>query len=302
MYLFQCISIRFIITLLIKPCLIFTDYSASVSSAVSSAVSASAAAVSSASSAASASPVSASSLSSTDNCSVIFLVRLKSLISSDFNTSTRALILSLVLHFLLLLRFTFTLCFCSFGIRGLICKCIFGYRVTSLKCIVSVKDNVRSLFCNTCYLLSCKLNDFYVVWVLLNIVYSCLKASTVFQFDNSVVLEKKKCSCLVCGIVRYCDCVAICDIIKAGFCSRVNSEWLIVDSACVYKVGSFLLIDCSDMECAGSSLHRNLRSLQLRLAVHNHQIPLPQGRIPLPQGSVLLLQGSRNVVSRMLLL
>ena len=44
MYLFQCISIRFIITLLIKPCLIFTDYSASVSSAVSSAVSASAAA------------------------------------------------------------------------------------------------------------------------------------------------------------------------------------------------------------------------------------------------------------------
>ena len=66
------------------------------------------------------------------------------------------------------------ICFCSFGIRGLICKCIFGYRITSLKCIVSVKDNVRSLFCNTCYLLSCKLNDFYVVWVLLNIVYSCL--------------------------------------------------------------------------------------------------------------------------------
>ena len=95
MYLFQCISIRFIITLLIKPCLIFTDYSASVSSAVSSAVSASAAAVSSASSAASASPVSASSLSSNGITAPSYFSLIKSLISSDFYTSTRALILSL---------------------------------------------------------------------------------------------------------------------------------------------------------------------------------------------------------------
>ena len=56
------------------------------------------------------------------------------------------------------------------------------------------------------------------------------------------------------------------------------------------------------MECAGSSLHRNLRSLQLRLAVHNHQIQLPQGHIPLPQELALLPQESQNEVSRKLLL
>ena len=88
MYLFQCISIRFIITLLIKPCLIFTDYSASVSSAASSAVSASA-------SAASVSSASASSLSSNGITAPSYFSLMKSLISSDFNTSTRALILSL---------------------------------------------------------------------------------------------------------------------------------------------------------------------------------------------------------------
>ena len=94
MYLFQCISIRFIITLLIKSCLIFTDYSASVSSAASSAVSASASALSSAS-AASVSSASASSLSSNGITAPSYFSLMKSLISSDFNTSTRALILSL---------------------------------------------------------------------------------------------------------------------------------------------------------------------------------------------------------------
>ena len=56
------------------------------------------------------------------------------------------------------------------------------------------------------------------------------------------------------------------------------------------------------MECAGSSLRRNHRSRLLRLAVHNHQRLLPQGRSPLPQELVLLPQGFQNVVSRMLLL
>ena len=38
---------------------------------------------------------------------------------------------------------------------------------------------------------------------------------------------------------------AICDIIKAGFCSRINSKWFVVDSACIYKVSSFFLVEAN---------------------------------------------------------
>ena len=81
--------------------------------------------------------------------------------------------------------------------------------------------------------------------ILCNIIYGCRYAGAVCQSDQAFLLQQKKCSCLVGGVVRNRDGVAVCNVIQAGLGSAVDSEGLIVDltilSNC--KVCAVLLVE-----------------------------------------------------------
>ena len=85
--------------------------------------------------------------------------------------------------------------------------------------------NLRSLY----------LNDLEVIRILCNIVDSSCKAYSIFKLDKFICFKKEKCSCLVSCIIRNSDCISVSDLIKALLGSTIDSKWLIVDPACIYK-------------------------------------------------------------------
>ena len=123
------------------------------------------------------------------------------------------------------------------------CDGVIGYGISCLQCIVTVSYYECNFIFDTGNLCCFQLLDLDVLRVFFDILDSCLKSCSVFQSDHTVVLEKQKCSCFVCSIVRNCDRIAIFQIIKSFFFARIDSKWLIVDSACIYEVCSLLFVE-----------------------------------------------------------
>ena len=134
------------------------------------------------------------------------------------------------------------ICFSGFGIALFMSQRILAYREACFQCIVSVQDHIGGLIHDTGNLLCCQFYDLDVIVVLFDIVDGSFQAYAFFQLDDAIVLQKQKSSCFVCGIIRNCDGVAVCDVIQAGFGSRIDSEGLIMDTAGIDQVGSFFFI------------------------------------------------------------
>ena len=81
------------------------------------------------------------------------------------------------------------------------------------------------------------------MWILSDVIDRCVDTCAILQCDDAIILQKKQCSCLVGCIVWYCDRIAVCDLIQALLCSRIDTEWLIVDLTCNCKVCALLLIE-----------------------------------------------------------
>ena len=111
------------------------------------------------------------------------------------------------------------------------CKCIIRNGETVLKSVVAVDDAecyrgklLRNLRC-------LNLDDLKIVRIVLDVIDGCIDTDTIIQCDQAFLLQKQKCSCLVGGIVRDCDCIAVSDFIEALLGAAVNSERLIVNLA-----------------------------------------------------------------------
>ena len=130
--------------------------------------------------------------------------------------------------------------FCRLG-----CKSIRCYVQACLQGIVSVDDTE----CNAGKLLrnlgSLNLNQLQVVRILCHIVNRCGNADTVIKLDQAFLLQKKQSSCLIGGVVRDCNCITICNIIKACLGSAVDAERLVVDLSvvCNGKMCAVLLVE-----------------------------------------------------------
>ena len=123
------------------------------------------------------------------------------------------------------------------------CNGIFGYGISCLQCIVSVQYDKCNFVFYTGNLCCFQFFDLNVLRIFFDIFYRCFQSGSVFQSDHSVVLKEKKCSCFVCGIVRNCNGITIFQIIQCFLCSRIDSEWLVMDSASIYKMCSLLFIE-----------------------------------------------------------
>ena len=82
------------------------------------------------------------------------------------------------------------------------CDGVIGYGISCLQCIVTVSYYECNFIFDTGNLCCFQLLDLDVLRVFFDILDSCLKSCSVFQSDHTVVLEKQKCSCFVCSIVR----------------------------------------------------------------------------------------------------
>ena len=149
-------------------------------------------------------------------------------ISSDFRTSTSALIPSLFS----LPSFTVDdvdIFFNCIGIGGFYGQGVVGCVQACFQGVVSVdygKVKVRKASGN---LLCRQLYKFDFVRVFLDVVYGCGDACSVIEGDQALFLEKEKRSGFIGRIVGNCNFSAISDSCKVALLSGIYSQGFVVD-------------------------------------------------------------------------
>ena len=89
-----------------------------------------------------------------------------------------------------------------------------------------------------------ELLDVKVVRILCNVKFCRIDGDTVLQLDQAIRLQEKQSSCLICCIVRDCNHISVRHIVKAGLCSRIDAERLVMDVTCIDQVCSVLFVEC----------------------------------------------------------